>query len=72
MSLWESVGKTIKVGTTSQILFRDTNDYGSKIGAKPIRVSRNWYVWEVNERFKDVGKLEGENRKAYIEIVMNT
>lgn len=71
MNLWESIGSTAEIGNISQILFRDTNDYGSRVGEEPIRVSQNWYVWKVNEPFKDVGKLEGDNRKAYIGIVIN-
>jgi len=72
MNLWEKVGNTTEIGNTTQILFKDTNDYGSKVGEEPIRISRNWYVWRVNDKdFTRVGKLEGENRKAYTGIVMN-
>jgi len=72
MKLWEKVGNIAEIGNTTQILFKDTNDYGSKVGEEPIRVSRNWYVWRVNDKdFTRVGKLEGENRKADIGIVMN-
>jgi len=72
MKLWESVGNSDEIGNTTQILFRDTNDYGSKVGKEPIKISQNWYVWRINDKdFTRVGKLEGENRKAYIGIVMN-
>lgn len=72
MNLWESVGNIADTGNTTDILFRDTNDYGSKVGEEPIRVSNKWYVWRINDKdFTQVGKLEGENRKAYIGIVMN-
>ena len=72
MDLWEKAGNISEVGDITQILFRDTNDYGSKVGEEPIRVSQNWYVWRVNDNdFTRVGKLEGEHRKAYIGIVMN-
>jgi hypothetical protein len=72
MNLWEKVGNTTEVGNTTQILFRDTNDYGSKVGEETIRVSRNWYVWRINDDdFTRVEKLEGENRKAYIGVVIN-
>ncbi|MGK9123891.1 hypothetical protein M1D52_07210 [Olivibacter sp. SA151] len=72
MNLWEKVGNTDEVGNTTQILFRDTRDYGSKVGEEPIRVSQNWYVWRINDNgFTRVGKLEDENRRAYIGIVMN-
>jgi hypothetical protein len=72
MNLWEKVGNTSEIGNITQILFRDTNDYGSKVGEEPIKISQNWYVWRVNDKdFTRVGKLEGENRKTYIGIVMN-
>jgi len=71
MNLWEKVGNTAEVGNTSQILFRGTNDYGVWINDEPIRISENWYIWKVNEPFKDVGKLEGDNRKAEIGVVVN-
>jgi hypothetical protein len=72
MKLWESIGNSHEIGNTTQILFRDTNDYGSYIGGEPIKISQNWYVWRINDKdFTHVGKLEGENRKAYIGIVIN-
>lgn len=72
MSLWESVGNTIETGRTTYILFKCTSDYGTKVGEEPIRISQKWYVWHINDKdFTHVGKLEGENRKAYTGIVMN-
>jgi hypothetical protein len=72
MSLWECVGNIADTGNTTNILFRDTNDYGSKVGEEPIKVSNKWYVWRINDKdFTRVGKIEGENRKTYIGIVMN-
>lgn len=72
MNLWEKVGNISEVGDISNILFRDTNDYGAKVGAEKIKVSINWYVWHINdEDFTRVGRLEGENRKAEIGVVVN-
>lgn len=72
MNLWRKVGNTTKVGDPTQVLFRGTNDYGSKVGEVPIQVSQNWYVWRINDKeFTRVGKLQGENRKAEIGIVVN-
>ena len=72
MSLWEKVGSTSEIGNITHILFRNTNDYGSKIEEEPIKVSEKWYVWHINdEKFTRVGKLTGENRKAYIGLVIN-
>ena len=72
MGLWEKIGNTTHTGDVSNILFRGTNDYGSKVGEEPITVSNEWYVWRINDKhFTNIGKLEGENRKAYIGMVIN-
>ena len=72
MKLWETVGNTAEVGDTSQILFRDTNDYGSKVGEEKIKVSHNWHVWYINdENFTHVGKLEGRNKDSHVGLVIN-
>jgi hypothetical protein len=72
MKVWEKEGNVDIIGDTLSILFRDTNDYGSSVGEKPIKVSNNWYVWRINdEDFTRVGKLEGDNKEAEIGIVMN-
>ena len=69
MELWEKVGNDLDVGKTD-VLFRSTLDYGHKIGEEPIKISHNWRVWKINEPFKNVGKLSGENRRAEIGIVL--
>jgi hypothetical protein len=71
MDLWEKIGNSNAIGNTNQILFRDTSDYGKWIGEEPIRISEKWYIWNINEKFRDVGKLTGENRKAEIGVVIN-
>ena len=72
MGLWEKAGSTKDTGDTNHILFRGTNDYGLEIGGELVKISRNWYVWHINdEDFTRVGILEGENRKAEIGIVVN-
>ncbi len=72
LGYWEKVGHIKEVGELNHILFRDTNDYGCKVGEEPIKVSHNWYVWRINDKdFTSVGKLTGENRKAEIGIVIN-
>ena len=70
MGLWEKVGKE-PVPNELNVLFRDTNDYGHKLGEETIKTSQNWYVWKINEEFRHVGKLEGENQQAEIGIVVN-
>jgi hypothetical protein len=71
LNLWEKVGNIKDTGDISLALFRGTSDYGKKIDGKRIEISNNWYIWRINEDFKDVGKLEGENRKAEIGVVVN-
>lgn len=71
MNLWNKIGNISEIGSISHVLFRDTSDYGKWIGEEPIKVSENWYVWNINERFRDVGKLVGENRKAEIGIIVS-
>jgi len=72
MNLWEKIGNTKEIGDINQILFRDTNDYGSKVGEEPIRISHHWYVWRINDdKFTRIGKLEGTNQNAEIGIVVN-
>ncbi|MDR3624968.1 MAG: hypothetical protein P4L16_07515 [Chlamydiales bacterium] len=70
LDLWEKVGN-IPFAREIEALFKDTNDYGSKVDEEPIKISDKWYVWRVNEEFKRVGKLEGENRKAEIGVVIS-
>ncbi len=70
MGVWEKVGKAPIVGELD-VLFRGTNDYGHKLGDEPIKISNNWYIWKINEDFRDVGKLEGDNLKSEIGVVVN-
>jgi len=68
-NLWEKVG-SVPYDEMPEVWFRDTNDYGIKLGAIPVEISHNWYVWRINEEFRHVGKLEGEFQKAQIGIVV--
>jgi len=71
LGYWEKFGNTLNIGNTTNIVFRDTNDCGSKPGEQ-IKVSNKWYIWRINdEKFTRVGKLEGENRKAEIGVVIS-
>ena len=71
LGYWEKIGSIKEIGTLNHILFMNTNDYGCKVGEDPVKISDKWYVWNINGEFRDVGKLVGENRKAYIGIVIN-
>ena len=68
---YKQEGSSVIYAATQDILFRDTNDYGNKVGEEPIKFSENWFVWKINDKsFTKVAKLEGENRKAEIGIVI--
>ena len=68
--LWRRVGNVSDLGD-GKVLFRDTDDYGVKEGEPTTEVSENWYVWRIDGPFQHVGKLQGENRKAEIGIVVS-
>jgi hypothetical protein len=64
MGYWEKVGNTNNVGDFNDVLFRSSGDNPQ------TKVSDDWWVWKINEDQKQVGKLEGENRKAEIGSVI--
>lgn len=65
MKLWEGVGNVPFSGKID-VLFRDSKDYG-----KHLKISHNWRVWKINEKFQHVGKLEGDYQKAEIGVVVS-
>lgn len=72
MGLWKKVGSNKNIGNISSIIFRDSTDYGHKIGEEPIKVSSNWRVWKIGDHdFKKVVKISGENRNSCIGLVFN-
>lgn len=71
MNLWEAYGNIKDIGELNHILFRGTSDSGSKPGEQ-VKISQKWYIWHINDKdFTRIGKLEGENRKAELGIVVN-
>lgn len=64
---WEKVNNTKIVADYSRVLFRSSGDFGNPA----IKISENWWVWKISEPQLRVGKLEGENTKAEIGLVMN-
>ncbi|MES2375595.1 MAG: hypothetical protein V4553_03405 [Bacteroidota bacterium] len=71
LTLWEKVGNVQKEIQLNDVLFRGTNDYGSKIGEQKI-VSSNWYVWKIADKgFTKVGRLKSEHLHSYIGLVIN-
>jgi len=72
MGLWEKIGNISDLGQLDRVMFRGTSDYGHKRGEEPVKISEKWYVWRLGDlQTVRVGKLEGENRKAEIGLVMN-
>ncbi|GHT62560.1 hypothetical protein AGMMS50239_16230 [Bacteroidia bacterium] len=65
MQLWEKVGNTSVLGNVD-VIFRDSKDYGEN----KVAISERWYVWQINENFRYVGKLKGENRQAEVGVVI--
>jgi hypothetical protein len=65
LGLWEKVGNVSVIGDIN-VIFRDSKDYE---GNNKIAISDRWYVWKINEEFRYVGKLQGDNRNAEIGIV---
>jgi|ERR1035437_10004578 hypothetical protein len=70
LGVWEKAGKAA-IEEKLDILFRGSRDSGIKLGDEPVTISDKWYVWKINEDFKYVGILEGENKKAEIGMVIN-
>src|SRR5687767_12341966 len=70
MGLWEKVGNIPDV-SNEEITFRDTNEYGRSLGEEPVMISDKWYVWKINQEYRNVGKLDSETRKAYVGLVIN-
>ncbi len=72
LGYWEKLHNIKDIGTFENILFRGTRDYGVKKGETPIKISNNWYIWRLNDSsFTFVGKLENDNRRAEIGIIMD-
>ena len=70
-NLYVQEGKYDLFPDITNIIFRDTNDYGKKLNEEPIKISNDWFVWRINDKgFTKVGKLSGENRKAEVGVVI--
>ena len=68
MGLWRKVGNISDVGDTGHILFRHSGD----VGLRPeISISHNWWVWKINEKMRNVGKLQGVHQNAEIGMVIS-
>lgn len=49
-----------------KVRFRDSSDYGNP----NVKVSKDWFVWEIDGRHRDVGSSESELRNADIGVVV--
>lgn len=71
MNLWEKIGKSRDIGRT-EVLFRDTDDFGHKLGEPPVKVSSRWYVWRIHDQATGrVGKLEAIEEPSFYGLVYN-
>lgn len=71
LECWEWAGNIENIGNYSEVIFRDTNDYGA-IAGRQIDVSNNWYIWKINDlKFTKVGRLNGANLKSEIGIIIS-
>lgn len=70
MKLWQKIGNVSLEGQ-ADILFRivDVDMENRLLG--PVAVSNNWYIWQMNKPVKYIGKLQGENRKAELGLVIS-
>ena len=62
---WKKVGNALAPGGID-VLFRGCWEYGNP----EIKVSHRWYVWRINEPFRDIGALTPESEKAEIGSVL--
>ncbi|HEX4535428.1 MAG TPA: hypothetical protein VH140_00660 [Candidatus Acidoferrum sp.] len=65
MNLWQKVGN-VSYSERLDVLFRSSRDSG-----KRIETSHDWRIWRINEKFQNIGKLEGDYRNAEIGIVVS-
>lgn len=72
MKFWEKVGSSKNIGEINQIIFRDTPDYGVKLGEEPVKFTKNWFIWRVNdEKFTDVISSSEDLKNSHIGMVIN-
>ncbi|HXB58567.1 MAG TPA: hypothetical protein VNU95_03335 [Candidatus Acidoferrales bacterium] len=62
---WIKLGHVPEVGTVN-VFFRNSEDSGNP----EVKRSEKWYVWNINQPFVDVGKLEGTYQNAEIGVVI--
>lgn len=66
LGFWQKIGNSKNIGKID-VLFRDSDDYG-----KPeVIVSEKWYVWKINEEFKNIGKVTEKYKNSEIGIVIS-
>jgi hypothetical protein len=64
MKFWEKIGNIKDVGANKEVIFKSSGD------SPQFKISKNWWIWKINEEQKFVGKLVGENRHAEIGSVI--
>lgn len=66
MNLWQKVGNMQVEEDIEAPYFRCSADYGNP----EIKISNDWYIWKVNEKFEDVDKLNETQKKYDIGVVI--
>jgi hypothetical protein len=65
---WKRIGHAEVAPGANECLFRMSSDYGSPA----VRISREWYVWRMNEPLRYVGPLPPEYQTAELGVVFST
>lgn len=65
LSAWRKLGNTPVHADASTVQFRASSDYGNKAVSRSLA----WWIWRMNEPQRFVGRLEGQNQRAFIGIV---
>jgi hypothetical protein len=66
LGTWRKVGHAPPPETVD-VFFRCSRDYGNP----DIKISKRWYVWQVNHPEKDVGELPPQFESAEIGVVVS-
>ncbi len=65
--LWDPAGKGAILDRDEKIMFRHTEDYGFV----KKEISDRWYIWEINNKPIEVGKLDSKTSLYNVGLVIN-
>jgi len=64
-NFWNKIGNVKLEDDLTLPYFRSSRDYGNP----EVKVSKNWYVWQVNEEMVAVGELNDNQKKFDVGVV---